>query len=396
MATSVCRILVFALIVCLPMTAFADDDECPEIAVGAVDVELPPPSAEDVRAAIALYDRAHARLEAAISASVGAVGDVAGGVGDVAGGLTGGLTGTVDATANATGFVRIDAGVANEVIPDLEEAFRLGRDPKVLGDLGLAYHGAGRLEAAWIALYRFKMEARAEYEADRARIDAAMRDLEPRLGAVMISASGNVDAAADAEVWFDGQAIARLPLNEAIYLAAGHKSLRIRSRVRAGIEADVDADVQVGQTVRVDAELPDAPSVGVGAPDASVDAGGPPLAMWIVGAVGVAVVIGAIIATIIHANISSDLDAPDLSVDARADLEDDLSFANTMRIGGFVLGGVGLVAALVIFLIADAAGPDCPSGVAMCPGRNLASRPPLQLSPYVSEEGFGAGLTATF
>jgi hypothetical protein len=175
--------------------------------------------------------------------------------------------------------VHLDAGRLREALPDLELAFKLSRDVSLLGDLGLALKAAGRLDEAWLALYRFRAEARVHHEPVRARIDAALGELEAKLGGLLVEAD-----APDAEVLVRGQVTAKLPLVTPIFLAPGDVAVVIR------------APGKVATTIR------GVPTAAVAAPVASVW----PLVLGIGGGV---VMTGAIISSIVAANLRASFNA---------------------------------------------------------------------------------------
>lgn len=352
-----------------PATSFADD-ECPDVEV-----------------------RGRARGGGGLVGGVGGVaGDAVGGAGDVAGGVTGvDLTGGVEAALPAPTEPELEearrlaaqaraamaAGNLTAALPDLERAFELSRDVTLLGDLGLCLEAAGRLGAAWGAMFRFKTEARAQYEGEaRARIDAAMGRIQPRLGAVRVEA--DVEGA---EVVVGGRVIGRLPLEEAIYLDAGSQTITFRARGRRAV--DVDVDVAAGATARARAELPeiDASAGDPDAdldPDANVDAGGGiPLGVWIVGGVAVVGLTVALVATGVRGSLSSDLDAEMPGTPEFDDIQGSIDTAKVWQIGAFVVAGLAVVGALLIYALVDTGSDvesnlDCPE---VASGRDLLYAP---------------------
>ena len=161
------------------------------------------------------------------------------------------------AELRARAKVNIDAGRLREALPDLERAFELSGDVTILGDLGLSLQAAGRLDEAWLALHRFRAEARAAYEPVRVKIDAALGDLSGKLGGLVVES-----ALPGAVVLVRGQIVASLPMASPIYLAPGDVSVVLRARGRADVT--VRARVAVGAVARANADL-NVPGVGVAA-----------------------------------------------------------------------------------------------------------------------------------
>src|SRR5690349_6480231 len=133
-------VVVWAIVcaISIPSSAWADDGQCPD---------------PEVRAGVG------GRVRGGAHATGGLVGNVGGGAVDATGDVAGG---TVDATVGVAGTVAGSLPAPGS--PDV------GR----LGEIGLGFETEGRLDEAWLALHRYKLEAQAQYEADRARIDAAI------------------------------------------------------------------------------------------------------------------------------------------------------------------------------------------------------------------------------
>ncbi len=160
-----------------------------------------------------------------------------------------------DLRARAQGHV--DAGRWREALPDLERAFSLSGDVTMLGDLGLALHAAGRFDEAWLALYRFRAEARASYEPIRAKIDAKLGELEKQLGGLVIDTD-----TPGAELIVRGQVVAKLPLATPIFLAPGDVSVIVRAAGKP--DFTLRSRVAIGAVARASANLGAVAAVGVG------------------------------------------------------------------------------------------------------------------------------------
>jgi hypothetical protein len=346
-----------SFVVCLAIAPFAaaDDDECPDPA-----------------------------LRGGARGSVGATGGAVGGLGGAA---VGGLGAVGDATADVGGDVGAGiGGVGGAVAGSLPAPG--SPDVSRLGEIGIAFETEGRLDEAWLALSRFRVEASAQYEADRARIDAALGRIQARLGGVIVES--DVDGA---EVWVRGNLAARLPMENAIYVAPGGVRLTVRARGRAAAELDVDA--QIGQTARVRAELPDVGAGGVGDvgldgpgdldADAEVSGGGPGLLFWVVGGVAVVGAGVAIGATVVRSNLSGDIDDLRVSMPMSPEidsLQGSLDTAAVWQIGAFVVAGLAIAGALTIYLLSDATADshlECPTATARRrpPALTLACTPGL-------------------
>jgi hypothetical protein len=162
------------------------------------------------------------------------------------------------AELRAKARANVDAGRWREALPDLERAFSLSGDVTLLGDLGLALQAVGRLDEAWIALYRFRAEARAAYEPVRAKIDAKLGDLEKQLGGLTIDTD-----TPGAELIVRGQVVAKLPLATPIFLAPGDVSVIVRAPGKP--DFTVRSRVAIGAVARASANLTAVAGVGVGA-----------------------------------------------------------------------------------------------------------------------------------
>lgn len=152
------------------------------------------------------------------------------------------------AQLRAKARANLDAGRLREALPDLERAFALSGDVTMLGDLGLSLDAAGRFDEAWIAMARFRAEARAAYEPVRAKIDAKLGELEKKLGGLIIDTD-----TPGAEVIVRGQVVARLPLATPIFLAPGDASVIVRAPGKP--DFNLRARVAVGAVARASANL---------------------------------------------------------------------------------------------------------------------------------------------
>jgi len=385
-------------------------------------------------------------------------------VADVTGNATGRADGAVnaganaiaDATANARAKVpptdaelrqaaelrakakaQIDVGKWREALPDLERAFALSGDVTMLGDLGLSLDAAARFDEAWVALFRFRAEARAAYEPLKAKIDAKLGELEAKLGGLVIDTD-----APGAEVVVRGQVVARLPLATPIYLAPGDAAVVIR--VAGKPDYTLRSRVAVGAVARARANLAD---IGVGAvgavggvtagvggtlggvggalggvgglgrpggnvqgPSGSVGAVGgvtgavggvaggvgapaltpppsPPVWPIVVGVGGIAVVGGAIAASVVHKGRLDDFDAK-LCGKAGASpecpaLDASLGTTKGLQVAGYLLGGVALTTGIIVFAVTRSV-PDCPK---------VGQAAPLRMSCGVGADGTGAGMS---
>jgi hypothetical protein len=303
------------------------------------------------------------------------------------------------AELRARARVNVDAGKLREALPDLERAFQLSRDVTLLGDLGLALQASGRLEEAWLSLNRFRVEARAQYEPVRARIDAAMGELEKQLGGLIIEAD-----APDARLFVRGRLAARLPMTTPIFLAPGEVSVEVRARGKAN--ATIRARISLGEVARARANLvAAAPALGAGglaaggvrAPD--VPAVAPPsLPIWpiVVGVGGLAVVGGAIAASVVYSNKLDAFDAnlcdgPGASPECPA-IESSLKVTTGLQVAGYLLGGVALTTGIVVFAVTRSA----PSPSLDCPEAALEKRPIIACGPRMGGGAMGIGCAGSF
>lgn len=338
--------------------------------------------------------------------------------------------------------VQINAGNLRAALPDLERAFSLSHDVALLGDLGLALQAAGRLPEAWLALHRFRLEARGAYEPVRARIDAALAAIEPQLGGLVVES--NVPGAA---LLIRGQVAARLPMETPVFVAPGEVSVTLRARGRADVA--VNTRVEAGARVRARgsfaaATLPNlgplavgvpavsAPALGVtavsapdlGAPNVSAPnvqapgvrapaVGTPGVAVpappapnpWpIVLSVGAGVVLtGGIIASIVHANLNAALNA-NLCTETGGgpecpSIRAGLGITTALQAVGYTLAGLSATAGIVLFAVLRAA-PAVPSAPTIDCGRAerprpRALRPALMCVPGVSDS-LALGCVGTF
>lgn len=335
------------------------------------------------------------------------------------------------AELRAKARANMDAGRWREALPDLERSFSLSGDVIVLGDLGLALEAAGRLEEAWIALYRFRAEARASYESMRVKIDAKLGELEKRLGGLQIDSD-----TPGAEVIVRGQVVAKLPMVTPIFLAPGDVSVvvrapgkpdfAVRSRVALGAVARARADLAAVGTAAVGVVGGTLGGVGgvlggvggaVGAPRGNVGAtapsgavgavggvaGGvgavpltppvppaPPIWPIVVGVGGVVVVGGAIAASVVH---SGRLDTFDAKLCGKSGaspecptLESGLKVTTGLQVAGYLVGGLALTGGIIAFAVTRSAKPDleCPQV-----GRAI----PLRVRCGVGADRTGAGLS---
>ncbi|MDI1444530.1 tetratricopeptide repeat protein [Polyangium sp. 6x1] len=373
------------------------------------------------------------------------------------------------AELRARAKVNIDAGRLREALPDLERAFELSGDVTILGDLGLALQAAGRLDEAWLALHRFRAEARAAYEPIRAKIDGALGELSGKLGGLVVE--GGVPGAL---VLVRGQLAARLPMASPIYLAPGDVSvvvrapgkpdLTVRARVAVGAVARASANLDTpgigvaaggltgtvgglaggltgglgkptggltgavgGLTAPVGGltgavgglaapnpgiEAPNpglsAPNIGapnlsapVGAATAPVGAIAAPVAaatapVWpiVVGVGGLAVMGGAIAASVVHSGRLDNFDA-NLCGGSGASpecpsIESGIKVTTGLQVVGYILGTAALTTGIVVFAVTRSA-PDLE-----CPKVGRAPAVTLQCGPHVGGKGGGVGCVGTF
>ena len=374
------------------------------------------------------------------------------------------------AELRARAKVNIDAGRWREALPDLERAFELSGDVTILGDLGLALQAAGRLDEAWLALHRFRVEARAAYEPIRAKIDAALGELSGKLGGLVLE--GGVPGAF---VLVRGQIAAKLPMTSPIYLAPGDVSvvvrppgkpdLMVRARVAVGAVARASANLDTpgigvaggltgtvgglaggltgglgkptgqltgavggltapigGLTAPVGGltaptpgiEVPNpgltAPNPTLGAPNLSAPVGAvtapvgaiaAPVAaatapVWpiVVGVGGLAVMGGAIAASVVHSGRLDNFDA-NLCGGSGASLEcpsieSGIKVTTGLQVVGYILGTAALTTGIVVFAVTRSA-PDLE-----CPKVGRAPALTLQCGPHVGGKGGGVGCVGTF
>ncbi|MDI1479789.1 hypothetical protein [Polyangium sp. y55x31] len=375
------------------------------------------------------------------------------------------------AELRARAKVNIDAGRLREALPDLERAFELSGDVTILGDLGLALQAAGRLDEAWLALHRFRVEARAAYEPVRARIDAALGELSGKLGGLVVE--GGVPGAL---VLVRGQIAAKLPMTSPIYLAPGDVSvvvrppgkpdLMVRARVAVGAIARASANLDTpgiglaaggltgtvgglagglgkptgqltgavggltapiggiagGLTAPVGGltapnpglEAPnpglDVPNPNIGAPNLSAPVGAvtapvgaiaapvtaatAPVWPIVVGVGGLAVMGGAIAASVVHSGRLDNFDA-NLCGGSGASpecpsIESGLKVTTGLQVVGYILGTAAVTTGIVVFALTRSA-PDLE-----CPKVGRAPTLTLQCGPHVGGKGGGVGCVGTF
>lgn len=346
------------------------------------------------------------------------------------------------AELRARAKAQIDAGKWREALPDLERSFALSGDVTMLGDLGFSLDAAGRFDEAWMAFFRFRAEARAAYEPIKAKVDAKFGELQARLGGLQIDTD-----APGAELIVRGQVVARLPLATPIYLAPGDAAVVVR--VAGKPDYTVRSRVAVGAVARARANLADIGAgavgavggvtagvggtlggvggalggvgggLGVGRPSGNVQApsgnvgavggvtgavggvaGGvgapaltpppppaPPVWPIVVGIGGIAVVGGAIAASVVHKGRLDDFDAKlcgkaGASPDCPA-LDASLGTTKGLQVAGYLLGGVALTTGIVVFAVTRSA-PDCPK---------VGQAAPLRMSCGVGADGTGAGMS---
>ncbi|WP_170228981.1 tetratricopeptide repeat protein [Polyangium fumosum] len=375
------------------------------------------------------------------------------------------------AELRARAKVNIDAGRLREALPDLERAFELSGDVTILGDLGLALQAAGRLDEAWLALHRFRAEARVAYEPMRAKIDVALGELSAKLGGLVVE--GGVPGAL---VLVRGQIAAKLPMTSPIYLAPGDVSvvvrppgkpdLTVRARVAVGAVARASANLDTpgigvaaggltgtvgglaggltgglgrptggltgavggltapvgGLTAPVGGltapnpgiEAPNpgltAPNPNLGAPNLSAPVGAltapvgtiaAPVAaatapVWpiVVGVGGLAVMGGAIAASVVHSGRLDNFDA-NLCGGSGASpecpsIESGIKVTTGLQVVGYILGTAALTTGIVVFAVTRSA-PDLE-----CPKVGRAPALTLQCGPHVGGKGGGVGCVGTF
>ncbi|MDI3283520.1 tetratricopeptide repeat protein [Polyangium sp. 15x6] len=372
------------------------------------------------------------------------------------------------AELRARAKVNIDAGRLREALPDLERAFELSGDVTILGDLGLALQAAGRLDEAWLALHRFRAEARAAYEPVRAKIDAALGELSGKLGGLVLE--GGVPGAL---VLVRGQIAAKLPMASPIYLAPGDVSvvvrppgkpdLTVRARVAVGAIARASANLDTpgigiaaggltgtvgglagglgkptgqltgavggltapvggltgGLTGGLSAPNPgleapnpslNVPNPNIGAPNLSAPVGAvtapvgavaAPVAavtapVWpiVVGVGGLAVMGGAIAASVVHSGRLDNFDA-NLCGGSGASpecpsIESGIKVTTGLQVVGYILGTAALTTGIVVFALSRST-PDLE-----CPKVGRAPALTLQCGPHVGGKGGGVGCVGTF
>lgn len=362
------------------------------------------------------------------------------------------------AELRARAKVNIDAGRWREALPDLERAFELSGDVTILGDLGLALQAVGRLDEAWLALHRFRVEARAAYEPVRARIDAALGELSQQLGGLVVE--GDLPGAV---VLVRGQVVAALPMTSPIYLAPGDVSVVVRPPGKPDLT--VRARVAVGAVARASAKL-DTPDVGVAAggltgavgglaggltgglkkpvggltgavggitapvvggvtaPNANINAPNPHLGapnlgapigavtapvgavgapvvaatapVWpiVVGVGGLAVVGGAIAASVVHSgrldNFDTNLCGTSGASAQCPTIESGIKVTTGLQVVGYILGAAALTTGIVVFAVTRSA-PDLE-----CTKVGRAPAFSLKCAPGVDGKGGGVGCVGTF
>lgn len=150
----------------------------------------------------------------------------------------------------ARGRASLATNAFAEAAAALEASFRLSGDVSLLGDLGFALQGALRIDEAWLLLTRFKLEAPSAYAAVRARVDAAIAAVQPRLGALTVTLAAPTP---NARLYYRGWLAGRLPLAAPIFVLPGDVALSVRAP--GAPELRLNARVSIGATASVEARL---------------------------------------------------------------------------------------------------------------------------------------------
>jgi tetratricopeptide (TPR) repeat protein len=286
------------------------------------------------------------------------------------------------ANLRAQAEAAFNAGNLQAALPNLERAFDLTGDVSLAGMLGLALQAAGRLGLAWLMMNRFMIEADAGLRGGlEARIRTAMGSIEANLGGLRIDG----DFGARGQVWWNGDLVANLPLDGAIYFDPGSVNLEIRGDAR--IATTLSANIAIGAIGSLSADLAvavGAPSLagslpGVGVP--SVPAIGFDPWPVILGLGAVAIVLGvaigvpaSILVGDLNAALNARIDAGEINCEtdpgnplcSRTDIEIGNVFEWIGWLGASVLGAAALTIGIVALVLGNTAASvpdvdlDCP------------------------------------
>lgn len=245
------------------------------------------------------------------------------------------------------------------------------------------------------------------YAPMRARIDAALGELEAKLGGLLVEAD-----APDAEVLVRGQVAAKLPLVTPIFLAPGDVAVVVRAPGK--VATTIRAHVAIGEVARAGATLPalavgtlglGAPAVsglgalaapGLGVPTAAVAA--PVASVWplVLGIGGGVVMTGAIISSIVAANLRASFDATLCGGSGASpecpSIQSGLNVTTGLQVGGYLLGSVAITAGIVVFAVTRSVPSlDCPPAVGRREPAVL-----VQCGPRLGGDGAGLGCAGVF
>lgn len=164
------------------------------------------------------------------------------------------------AAAFDRGVMRFRLGDAEAALVSFQEAYRLVPNPEILYNIGQTELALGDEGAAYGALERYLAESPEVPRARRAEVGRTLRDVRPRIAAVILSVRP-----ANAMLSVDGGRADPLPVGMVLYLGPGQHRLELRADEHSPEERAIE--VAAGGELRVDVAL---------APGAGAEPAGPP------------------------------------------------------------------------------------------------------------------------
>ncbi len=249
--------------------------------------------------------------------------------------------------------------------PKLEESQKLDPGMGTQYRLAECYEKTGRLASAWSLYITVADAARQVGRADlesyaRGRADA----LRPKLPKLTILVPKEVESIPGVEIKRDGSVVGRPLWNSGIPLDPGKHTIEATAPKKKPWKGTIEAKEGVESSIAVPAldDLPKAPpspsreapggSSGFGQRAAAVAVGGVGVAGIVVGAVFGSRAVSTWKEVVLHCGDPKDCDKMPGQLEKGRDLESEARTSSTLSTIAFVVGGVGLVAAPVLWFTA--------------------------------------------
>jgi hypothetical protein len=244
-----------------------------------------------------------------------------------------------------------------EALAVFREAYAKAPSAKALGQIGLAEQALALWLPAEDDLARALADAGDAWIVEHAEgLRSALAKVRAHLARLEVES--NVDGA---EVWIDGQRVAKLPLSQPLRVLAGHVALEVRAPGYAPMQRDLDvpADSFQREVTYLHATSPIAPVTEDRPPTVippAREAARPNVRTlaWASLAVGGTLVAGGVVGTLVAGNRNSRFDAqcPNGARDPEcAGLKADAASAQSVAVAGYAVGGAALATSTLLFVL---------------------------------------------